>query len=173
MRKLSLLGLTILLFIACQNKPQRYFDDSPEINTVKAGIKAYETGDWDTWKSNFADSAKIFHNSSKGSSPDEVMANFKQMLKNIESYKFADEGEVSEMVIDKDGKTWVNYWGYWMGTTKVTSKKIGFPVHLTLEFVDGKIVQEYGYYDTASINTAFAEIAETKVAEMEETASKE
>ena len=59
MKKLFLLGLTIILFVACQNKPQRYFADSAETKTLKAGITAYESGDWDKWKSHFSDTAKI------------------------------------------------------------------------------------------------------------------
>ncbi|WP_370480175.1 ester cyclase [Tamlana flava] len=158
MKQLFLLGLTISLFMACQNKPQRYFDESPEIETTKAGITAYETQDWDTWKANFADTAKIFHNTNKASTPDESMEGMKQMLSNMESYGFGKEGAEVEMIVDKKGRTWVNYWNTWMGKTKVTNKTLSIPVHLTIQYVDGKIVQEYGYYDTAPIQTAFAEI---------------
>ena len=63
MKKLFLLGLAVILFAACQNKPERYFAESPEINTLKAGITAYEAGDWDKWKSHFADTAKVYVNS--------------------------------------------------------------------------------------------------------------
>ncbi|GAA3608561.1 hypothetical protein Q4Q39_09840 [Flavivirga amylovorans] len=65
MKKLLLLLFTVIIFIACEKKPQRYFAESTEIETLKAGIKAYESGDWDTWKSHFADTAKIFVNSIK------------------------------------------------------------------------------------------------------------
>ncbi|MGA1226302.1 MAG: hypothetical protein ACO3VF_03485 [Tamlana sp.] len=44
MKKLFLLGLVTILFVACQNKPQRYFLDSAEIETLKSRIKAYEAG---------------------------------------------------------------------------------------------------------------------------------
>ena len=48
MRKLFLLGLAIVLFTACEQKEQRYFAESAETKTLKAGIAAYESGDWDT-----------------------------------------------------------------------------------------------------------------------------
>ena len=165
MKKLFLLGLTILLFVACQNQPQRYFEASPEIEIVKAGIKAYEAQDWDTWKANFADTAKIFHNANKGGSPDELMVGMKQMISNFSAYGFSKENAEIEMIIDKDGDTWVNYWNTWGGKAKVTDKKISVPVHLTLQFIDGKIVQEYAYYDTANIGAAIAEIEAAKMAE--------
>ncbi|GAA4944453.1 hypothetical protein GCM10023314_16840 [Algibacter agarivorans] len=168
MKKLFLLGLATILFVACQNQPQRYFEESPEIETLKAGIKAYEAQDWDNWKANFADTAKVFHNTNKGVSPDEIMVGMKQMLSNFSSYGFSKEGGVYEMVIDKDGKTWVNYWNHWGGKAKVTDKKLTIPVHLTVEFVNGKIVNEYAYYDTAGIGATIAEIEAAKAAEESE-----
>lgn len=164
MKKFFLLWLATIILIGCQDKPeQRYFETSPEIESTLAGIKAYEAQDWDTWKANFADSAKIFHNTNKAASVDEMIEGFTNMLSNIESYGFNKENAVSEMVVDKDGKTWVNYWGSWKGTTKITGREIVVPVHLTLQYKDGKIINEYAYYDTHGINEAFAEIAKTQI----------
>ena len=39
MKKLFLFGLAVIMFTACQNKPQRYFADSAEINTLKEGCR--------------------------------------------------------------------------------------------------------------------------------------
>ncbi len=150
--------LAILLFVACQNQPQRYFENSAEIETVKAGIKAYEAQDWDTWKANFADTAKIYANSNKGVSPDERIAGFREMLSNFDSYGFNENINEIEMIVDAKGRTWVNYWNHWKGITKATKKEVNIPVHLTLQFIDGKIVREYGYYDTAPVQNAFDEI---------------
>lgn len=166
MKKLLLLGFISLLLISCQNQPQRYFEESPEINTVKAVITAYEKGDWDAWKSNFAEDAELYHNTSDASTLDEIMVDMKQTLSHIEYYAFGEVDQVIEMVIDKDGKTWVNYWGHWKGVTKVTNKRITFPVHLTVEFLNGKIVKEFAYYDTSVLKTALAEIAEAKATEI-------
>ena len=172
MKKLFLLVLALILFIACNNKPQRYFEESAEIETTKAGIKAYETQDWDTWKANFADTAKIYHNTNKASTPDEIMVGMKQMLSNFSSYSFNDKGTEYEMIIDKDGETWVNCWNIWRGKAKLTDKELIVPVHLTLQFVNGKITQEYAYYDTSGISATIAEIEATKMTE-EMTSKKE
>lgn len=159
MKKLFLLGLATFVFVACQNQPeQRYFEASPEIETLKAGIEAYEKQDWDAWKANFADTAKIFHNTNKGASPDELMAGMKAMLSNFSDYKFLNENPEVEMIVDKDGDKWVNYWNTWGGKVNETEKTVSVPVHLTAQFIDGKIVQEYAYYDTAGINGAIAEL---------------
>lgn len=168
MKKLLVLSLATILFIACQEKPkQRYFEDSPEIEIAKSGIKAYETRDWIAWKANFADSAKVFHNSKKESSPDQIMEGMKRMLSNFSSYGFDKEENTYEMIIDEKGKTWVNFWGNWHGQANITDQKLVIPVHLTIEFVDGKITKEYGYYDTAGIGRTIAEIEEAMVAQAE------
>lgn len=165
MKKLLVLGLAIITFIACQNQPQRYFDESPEIETLKAGIAAYEAQDWDKWKANFADTAKIFHNSNKGLSPDDMKTNMMGMLSTLSSYGFGKQGEVTEMVIDKNDKKWVNYWGNWQGKLKANDKVISIPVHLTAQFIDGKMVQEYAYYDLSGYTSAMQEIEAAKQAE--------
>ncbi|AXP82599.1 SnoaL-like domain protein [Mariniflexile rhizosphaerae] len=163
MKKLFLLVLALILFIACNNKPQRYFEESAEIETTKLGIKAYEAQDWDTWKANFADTAKIYHNTNKASSPDEIMVGMKQMLSNFSSYSFNDKGAEYEMIIDKDGDTWVNCWNTWKGKAKLTNKELIVPVHITMQFVNGKIAQEYAYYDTSGISATIAEIEAAKM----------
>lgn len=157
MRKLFLLALSVILFTACQQE-QRYFSESSEIESLKAGINAYESGDWETWKAQFADTAKIYHNSNKGITPEESMNQHKAMTENFSSFGFEDKGSFIEMVIDKDDETWVNYWAVWSGKLKANGKEIRIPVHLTIQYIDGKVVEEYGYYNTEPISNAFAEI---------------
>ncbi|MBU3823097.1 nuclear transport factor 2 family protein [Flavobacteriaceae bacterium XHP0103] len=165
MKKLILLGGFAILFIACQSKPQRYFENSTEIETLKSGIKLYEQQDWASWKANFADTAKIHHNSVKGLSTDETIQNFQDMLINFSSYGFEDEGSFTEMVVDIDNETWVNYWGIWKGILSETNEELVVPVHLTAQFIDGKIVEEHAYYDTAPIINALEAIEAAKMAE--------
>lgn len=158
MKKLFLLGLAVTLFIACQNQPQRYFSESAEIDSFKAGIENYENQNWDVWTAQFADTAKVYHNSNKGNSASESADNHKAMLANFSSYGFAEKGSFVEMVVDKDDEAWVNYWATWQGKLKANNKELSVPVHITAQYIDGKIVEEYAYYDTATLNAAFAEI---------------
>lgn len=159
------------MITACQNKPQRYFENSEEIEILKSGIDAYEQQNWDSWKANFADTAKIHHNTVKAISPNEAITNFEDMLVNFSLYGFQDEDSFSEMVIDKDNETWVNYWGVWKGNLMETDEELIIPVHLTAQFIDGKIVEEYAYYDTAPMVAALQAIEAAKMAkeEMDET----
>ena len=60
MKNLILLGLTVILFTAC-NQEVRYTQQSPEIDTVKKAIKSYNEKNYDN--SMYADSAKTYFNS--------------------------------------------------------------------------------------------------------------
>lgn len=151
MKKLLVLGLAVILFAACQQE-QRYFAESTEINTAKAGIAAYESGDWEKWRSHFADTAKIFVNSTKSVSAAEREKDLKAAVSTLASYGFDKEKEYIEMVLDKDKETWVYYWSTWNGESKA-NKKITVPVHLAMRFVDGKIVTEHVLFDASVFST--------------------
>lgn len=168
MKKLVLFGCILTLVLSCNKEPQRYYSESPEIETIKKRIKAYEAQDWDTWESQFADTAQVFHNKNTGISYLESLKGHQDMVSNFSTYSFSDEKTVLEMVIDKDGKKWVNYWSVWSGKLKANGKELVIPVHLTSQFANGKVVKEYGYYDTASITAAFIEI---EAEEMEKNAA--
>lgn len=167
MKKLFLLGLAIIVFTACQNKPQRYFADSAEIETLKSGIKAYESGDWDTWKSHFVDTAKIYVNSIKPIGLEERGKGLEAMTSAMSSYGFNHDKEYIEMVLDKEDETWVYYWAAHKGTFADTNKELIIPVHLAVQFVNGKIVEEHVYFDATTMNAEFTAIATAKAAEMD------
>jgi len=73
------------------------------------------------------------------------------------------------MAITDEGKTWVNFWGVWKGTLAANNIVLEIPVHLTAQFIDGKIVREYGYWDNGPIVLAIQEIESAKMAAETET----
>ena len=162
MKKLLLLLFALSVFIACEKKPQRYFAESAEIETLKSGINAYETGDWNKWKSHFSDTAKIYVNSTKSLTIEKRLEGLKTMTNAMSAYGFNHEKEYIEMVLDKKDKTWVYYWATHKGTFIATSKELSMPVHLAVQFVDGKIVEEHIYFDGTAMNSVFAAIAAEK-----------
>ncbi len=167
MKKLFLLVLAITLLIACQNKPQRYFADSAEIETLKSGINAYETGDWDKWKSHFSDTAKIFVNATKPLTTEKRLEDLKAMTSAMSSYGFNRDKEYIEMVLDKEDETWVYYWALHTGTFAANNKALSVPVHLAVQFVDGKIVEEHIYFDASAMNAEFEALAKPEDTETE------
>jgi hypothetical protein len=165
MKKLFVLGLAIVLFVSCQEKKQRYFQSSAEIDATKSLLKDYHAGDWKAWATHYADTVKIYHNTLKGATTTETIASLKQILANTSSYKFDDENQWYEMVIDKDNETWVNFWGNWRGKLAANGKELVIPVHLSMQFVNGKIVEEYGYYDISKFVLSLQEIEAAKMVE--------
>ncbi|MDO7173598.1 nuclear transport factor 2 family protein [Mariniflexile sp. AS56] len=164
MRKLVLLLFTVVLFTSCKDQTERYTQSSPEIETLKASIDAYNTKNYETLISHHADSSRINFNRAK-LNPSEVVEYHKRNDVAYSQRAFAKDGQIYEMVIDDEGKKWVNFWGYWHGTLAANSKELSIPVHLTAQFVDGKIVEQYGYWDPSEVLLALQEIEASKMDE--------
>ncbi len=168
MKKIILLSImAVLTLSACQQGPVRYAQDSPEIDTVKNLISNYNSKSFDT--SMYADTSKTFYNTNKNPmSPGQAMDYHKQTDSNYASRGFQNDDQEYEMVVTDDGETWVNCWLQWKGTLAANNKAVEIPVHLTYQFVDGKIVREYGYWDPTEIVLELQKIeAEAKMAEKE------
>ncbi len=149
MKKLLVLSLAVLLFAACQQE-QRYTQQSAEIDTVKKLIKNYNDKTYDT--SIYADTSKTYYNTkNKAMSPQETIAYHQANDAAYSSREFLDKDQDYEMVKTDDGKTWVNCWLDWKGTLAANGKEFMIPIHLTYQFVDGKVVREVGMWDPSEV----------------------
>jgi len=173
MKKLLVILCAAFVFVACEKQEQRYFADSAEIETLKAGINAYETGDWEKWRSHFADTAKIYVNSTKSVSPEDRGKELQEAVSNFSSYGFNHDKEYIEMVLDKEDETWVYYWATWNGEMAANQNKLSIPVHLAVQFVDGKIMEEHVYFDGTAMYVAFSELEAAQKAAEEAAAEEE
>lgn len=156
------------LMAHCQQGPERWTNNSAEIDVVKALIKDYEAGNWDAWTGHYADTAKMYHNSTEPSSIAETLKGLKSYLEPTSEYGFSDKNRYYEMIIDEKGEKWVNFWGTWEGNISALDRDLKIPVHLTLQFVEGKIVEEHGFYNLAEYVMAMNEIAAMAEAESTE-----
>lgn len=173
MKKLLVIGLAALLFTAC-NQEVRYTQTSPEIDHVKAAQADYLKGDWESYLSHYAPDAKIFNNATESNpkNPQQIAEERKELLAGVSSYSLLDDQDAIEMVIDDDGETWVNYWGVWKGTYSNLNQTFEIPIHITSQFVDGKIVKEYGYWDSSPVVIARMTFEATQKAAADSTAIK-
>ena len=164
MKKIIVLGLAIVFFTSC-NEKQRYTQQSPEIETCKKLMNAYKTKNWDAYPSHYADTAKIANNviEEKRVSLAEVIKTNKE---DAALFNWVVEKEEYEMVVTDDKQTWVNFWGLWKGTLKSSGKVYQIPFHTTSQFIDGKIVAEYGYWNNSEIVTDMLKQTETPAAEV-------
>ena len=64
------------------------------------------------------------------------------------------------MVVDSEEETWVYYWAQWNGEFTNSKKKISVPVHLSVQFEDGKISEEHIYFDGTEMNKEMALLME-------------
>ncbi|GAB4164831.1 MAG: hypothetical protein Tsb0033_26420 [Winogradskyella sp.] len=168
MKNLLLLGLLVICFSSCQEQKQRYFAESTETKTLESGIAAYESRDWDKWKSHFADSAKIYVNSKDPMTVETRMKNLDESTQVWKSYGFDKDTDYIEMVLDKEDETWVYYWGQHNGTlTNGTS--LSMPVHLAVQFTGGKITEEHIYFDGTQMNEAIKTMQAEAESNMEDT----
>ena len=59
----------------------------------------------------------------------------------------------------------VNFWGLWKGNLAANNKEIVIPVHITSQFnKDGKIVEEYGYWNRGELVLELQSIINEKIA---------
>lgn len=149
--------------LSCQvNTKERYTRTSAEIDLLKKGIEYYENADWDKWTSQYADSAKIYQNTwYVWSSPEVTKEKHIDLISKLSDYGFERENLSMERIIDDKGRTWVNSWGLWRGTLKANDMVIEIPVHLTIQFVDGKIIEEWGFWDQGQLDEALKKMEYT------------
>ena len=154
MKRLFFIGLAIVLSMtACQQQEKRYTQQSPEIDTYKKVIEAYDKQDWEAMVTHYADTAKIMNNVEEkdGQTLAELVQTDKDDASLFSSWEYVDDESEYEMVVTDKGQTWVNFWGLWKGTLTANNKTYTIPTHLTAQFVDGKIVKEFGYWDLSKI----------------------
>jgi hypothetical protein len=152
MKNLIITFILAIFIISCNDGKKeetetRYTQDSKEINTLKALLSDYEKADWESFKKHYSDTANIYHNSKKSMSVEEIISAHQESLTGVSGYSFPDEEDEFEMVLTDDKNTWVNYWGEWQGTIAENDEEVIIPVHITAQFIDGKIVTEHAYYD--------------------------
>ncbi|GGG57164.1 nuclear transport factor 2 family protein [Bizionia arctica] len=167
MKKLVLIGCLLVIISSCNNKKPKYTQSSEEIEIVKANINDYDYQEWEKLMSHYADTAHIYYNTrSNGLSPNDIQRYHSEFDSNLSTRAFEDENREYEMVEDNNGKTWVNFWGLWKGNLVANNKQIVIPVHITYQFIDNKIVTEYGYWDTSEILFELEKIAAKKATEI-------
>jgi len=161
MKKIIYLFLAIGLITACNtNQPVRYASSSAEIDAFKSSIKHYLEQNWDEYRQHYADTVKFRNNVTKDKeiSLDSVISNWKQENELFSNIHYVASEDYFEMVVTDDGETWVNFWGLWSAVLKANGQKFEIPVHVTVRFVDGKIVAEHGYWNSSEIALVLREL---------------
>ena len=136
--KMPILILSVLLLAAACGQKQ-YFTSSPEIDLVKKANEAYFNSDWESLRSMYSDTAKIWFNTWMGSEigPDAFIDMLKSGVADLTEYKMSDDA-IYEMIITDNGDHWVHNWLLY--TVKYNNgKEASVPVHISAMVKDGKI----------------------------------
>lgn len=147
MRNLLFLLVAICL-TACQEPQKQYFETSPEIESVQKSLEAFLKQDWATFRSVYADSAKIAVNTSdigKFINNDQHIEAEKATHESFTDIKFEDIEY--KMVITDKGEKWVLMWFSASARAK-SGVEVKVTGHERFLFVNGKIVLQINYYDT-------------------------
>jgi len=153
MKELMSLGVAIVIFIAWNQQSTRYTQQSAEIETFKQVLEDYEDREWEDMVAHYSDTAKIMNNVTEKDAKNltQFLAENKKDASQFSSWDFVDNASEYEMIVNDRGETWVNFWGLWEGTFKTNNKVYKIPTHITAQFVNGKIVREFGYWDVSKI----------------------
>ncbi|WP_038262382.1 nuclear transport factor 2 family protein [Zhouia amylolytica] len=153
MKTIHVFVVMFVLLLACEQEPKQYFSSAPEIDLAKSNTESYYSGNWEAFRANYVDTAKIYHNSTEAITVDEMIMRFKDGLKDVSTYSSKDS-IYYEMIVEDDGDHWINMWATWSATFKNTGEKVEVPYHITAMIKDGKIIKEFGYWNHLPIYQA-------------------
>jgi hypothetical protein len=127
-------------------------DSSANIDLVKKMITAFEAGDSVTYRSCYADSAK-FHDNGTDMTLDQNVANFSFFKSNGLTFKVVQVDPIWEIVNKEAAPNGVT--NYVMSFQTMVFKKGDKEAKIIMSVVngmkDGKIVEEWGLYDTKQL----------------------
>jgi hypothetical protein len=105
MKKLILLGLTIILFACEKKEAPRFMTSSPEIDVLKSLIRDYEEGNWTNWAKHYDPNAEIYHNTVVPINSGALQKNLLAVIENLTSVHFSHKEEeiFFENIIDDNG----------------------------------------------------------------------
>jgi hypothetical protein len=157
-----------LIIASCQPQTEKQlFTESEDIDYGKKIMQAYLTQTWDAYPKYFADTAKIWRNKNwsndEGFTVQQYVEDLKGGLKPISSYSF--ESQIWLSIITDTDKHWVYFWGVWTAHNDATNKDYEMPVHVAMQIVDGKVVQQGEFYDGTNITLDMMALAQEKEAE--------
>ena len=150
-------SLSILLIFICAFgcTTNRYTESCAEIEAFKKLNDAFVSGNMDAYGALYADSAKIYYNNRSPLTWQQAWYGMTESLAEFSTYKYGDNQDF-EFVTTDNGEQWLSWWAVFEGTLMDTEHTIFVPVHITARFVEGKIVEESGYWDNQIITDALS-----------------
>lgn len=167
MKNLVFILCTGLIITSCLTPAEKQgITESADIDLGKKVMAAYLAGDWDSYPGLYADTAKIWSNKNwtkdEGFTVQQYVDDRKSGLESVSSYKV--EAEYWQSLLDDEGDVWVSFWGVWVGHSDATNKDYEIPLHIVMQVVDNKIIQQIEFYNETEITVDMMALAQEKEA---------
>jgi hypothetical protein len=156
MKKQLILFVAVLTFLAaCQQAPKVIIASTgPQVDDLNKAMAAYASGDWETYKSGFADTAKIFFNTLQFDVDSLVRY---QQARRAYYDKVETSSDAVEYIKYDNGDEWVHWWGKLKLTIKGTGRVVEVPIHLAGHLMGSKTVEQFAYFNALEISDAIKE----------------
>ena len=167
MKTIILFVFSLVVLVSCKEPVKQYTTTSPEIETIKTLHQYYMDNNYDGLTELYAEDAQIFDNSLEPTSVSDIIREGKEGRNLVVGYDFPD-GIKCEMIINDEGEKWVNSWAVWSGSLQNSDIEIQVPIISRFLFEDGKIIQEFSYWDNLPAYAAFEELATEQLDNLQE-----
>jgi len=169
MKKIVLLFLTATTLFACKTSEVKtetaasasgsVTTTGPDVDLIKKSITAWADGDWATYASTYADTAKAVHNGWPSATDTTVGVKMSIMIENFKKQRELMDGNITmgnsiiEVVTMPDGNKYGHLWVElsWKNKKGVVGKSVLFDSYGINK--DGKISYEWPIYDTKDVAT--------------------
>jgi len=167
MKKIVLLFLAATTLFACQTNEVKTESTAgatgsvattgPDVDLIKKSITAWADGDWATYASTYADTAKAVHNGWPSATDTTVGVKMPIMIENFKKQRELMDGNVTmgnsiiEVVTMPDGNKYGHVWVElsWKNKKGEVGKSVLFDSYGINK--DGKISYEWPIYDTKDV----------------------
>ena len=167
MKKIVLLFLAATTLFACQTNEVKtetapaasgsVTTTGPDVDLIKKSITAWADGDWATYASTYADTAKAVHNGWPSATDTTVGVKMPIMIENFKKQRELMDGNVTmgnsiiEVVTMPDGNKYGHVWVElsWKNKKGEVGKSVLFDSYGINK--DGKISYEWPIYDTKDV----------------------
>ena len=168
MKKIVLLFLTASTFFACKTDEVKtegtasaagtVTTTGPDVDLIKKSITAWADGDWATYASTYADTAKSTHNAWPSATDSIVSVKIPALIEGFKKQRELMDGNVTmgnsiiEVVTMPDGNKYGHVWvelSWKSKKTGVVGKSVLFDSYGINK--DGKISYEWPIYDTKDV----------------------
>ncbi len=169
MKKIVLLFVTATTLFACSTTEVKtdsaasttgtVATSGPDVDLVKKSITAWADGDWATYASTYADTAKAVHNGWPSATDTTVGVKMSIMIENFKKQRELMDGNITlgksiiEVVTVPDGNKYGHLWVEvsWKSKKGVAGYSVLFDSYGINK--DGKISYEWPIYDTKDVAT--------------------